>query len=152
MLERRSAEYFMPSQLDTIRDIASLGLGISSTWARVILSMHGEIVPPFYKLCQRIPEQAPLVTATNNPFDDQTSLVHIAPNPSNGYITFTFTEETVIPFNLDIYTISGRIVYSADVQSSEFVWDGRNFPEGIYFYRVQDHDGKTSSGKIIMQR
>ncbi len=152
MLERRSIEYFMPSQLDTIRNIANLGLGISSTWARAILSMHGEIVPPYYKLCQGIPQQAPLVTATNTPFDDQTSIVQIAPNPSNGYITFTFAEETVTPFNLDIYNVSGRMVYTTNVQTSEFVWDGSNAQEGIYFYTVRDRDGRSSSGKIIIQR
>ncbi len=49
---------------------------------------------------------------------------------------------------INIYTVSGRLVYSKNVKNSDFYWKGRdskgiNLPRGIYFIRVGSYSGKV---------
>ncbi|MFO7610276.1 MAG: S8 family serine peptidase [Candidatus Krumholzibacteriia bacterium] len=83
-----------------------------------------------------------------------TGLDAASPNPFNPQTTIRFTLATAGPVRLTVYDVRGRAV--AELAAGEHgagdhavVFDGRDQPSGVYFYRLQA-DGVDQTRKMIM--
>jgi|GEM_PF-2347483 len=75
------------------------------------------------------------------------------PNPFNPVTRITFTLPEKSPVTLKIYDALGRevaVLVSGELPAGRYteVWDARNFPSGVYFYRLQA--GKFSQTKKLL--
>mgnify|MGYP005640123171 CR=1 FL=1 len=94
------------------------------------------------------PEKFYLFQNYPNPFNERTAICFILPEKS--------------PVRLDIYDISGKLVYSeyrAELNAGirHFYWNGVNssgnkVPSGTYFYRIQYADNVSTVRKMILTR
>jgi hypothetical protein len=77
------------------------------------------------------------------------SLVTIAPNPSDG--KFTLTNENSLINEFEVYDLSGRLVAGMkNVNSDVYILDGSRFQNGVYFIKIKTEAG-TVIKKIIKQ-
>ena len=75
----------------------------------------------------------------------------VFPNPSSGLFTFKNTVQDQ-KFEITIFDSVGRTMASlADLQSKG-TWDASSFDDGIYFYTIEQENGKVQNGKIVLQR
>ena len=88
-----------------------------------------------------------------NPFNSTTSIRYIIPAASHQQSATS----DLIPVRLAIYDITGRLVETLVNQFQEpgdyrVVWDGRDSPSGLYFYRLTARFGPTVSSPSIETR
>ncbi len=82
----------------------------------------------------------------------------VVPNPSQDYVTITVSQEGTAGENgelkLTITEMSGTELYRNDIRLNEAEKvDVRDFPNGMYLYRIADSDGRTiDSGKMVIQK
>lgn len=76
--------------------------------------------------------------------------ITVAPNPMEDFTTFSF-EETMLPIQLSLYDLHGRLINNQEVVSGQFDMQRGNLPKGIYFYQAVDHNKNTYSGKLILK-
>ncbi len=81
---------------------------------------------------------------------ENTAQFTMAPNPSEGVVTITLSENTVHSFDVEVLDLSGRIVRSAAAQSNAIAVDLSNELSGVYFVRVLA-DGKTGTRKLTLK-
>jgi hypothetical protein len=73
----------------------------------------------------------------------------VFPNPSSGF--FTINSDKKIS-SIEIINILGEKIYSVNTPHlTSYKIDLGNQPGGIYFYKVLLEEGKTSSGKILIE-
>lgn len=67
------------------------------------------------------------------------------PNPCNQQITFE-AQNTLDNGSLEIYNMSGQLLYSEAATNKRFSVTTRSYPDGIYFYRLNSGaDSETGS-------
>lgn len=77
------------------------------------------------------------------------SLVTIAPNPSDGRFTISHQNATIDEY--EVYDISGRLVGGMrNINAQECVLDATNYTNGVYFIKVKTETG-TIVRKIVKQ-
>lgn len=87
----------------------------------------------------------------------------IFPNPSAGAVTFEFSLAHSERVNLSLFDENGRLVRrllaGETVSAGKFqlFWDGRDgngrdLPEGIYFWKIQGEMGSEMGGKVVLMR
>jgi hypothetical protein len=77
------------------------------------------------------------------------SLVTIAPNPSDG--KFTLTNENSLINEFEVFDLSGRLVAGLrNVNSNVYVFDASPLPNGVYFIKIKCDSG-TVVKKIMKQ-
>ena len=83
-----------------------------------------------------------------NEIENDNFLVTIFPNPSNG--VFTIKSEKMAS-KIEITTLLGNKVYSRTINSDNIEIDLSNEAKGIYFYQIENVEGTSKVGKIIVK-
>ncbi len=82
------------------------------------------------------------------------SFIQINPNPNNGEFTILLQSSNTYMSTLDIYNLSGQIVWSQtkefEVGNQEFVVDLSHLPSSTYYYKLYNRE-ESLSGKIVVQ-
>jgi type IV pilus assembly protein PilY1 len=89
-----------------------------------------------------------------------TSLLTVAPNPSSGRTTITWSGDKAAPAAFRIYDLAGSLVRSfetGDADGSQIIWDGRDHrgvtaPAGAYLVRMVRGDGSFVTRKLLLTR
>lgn len=89
-------------------------------------------------------------TTSIDELDLQQPEITVAPNPMDDYTTFSF-DATVLPIQLSLYDLHGRLINDQEITSSQFDLQRGNLPKGIYFYQAIDHNKNMYSGKLVMR-
>ena len=92
----------------------------------------------------------PAAPPTGYPIDIQ------YPNPFNPSTTIRFEMAEAGEWTVEVLDVHGNVVwttsdYSAEPGIIEFEWDGKGFPEGVYFYRAIVGEVVTT-GKMMLLR
>ncbi len=74
----------------------------------------------------------------------------IYPNPTSE-IFYINTSIKNVPYLIELYDISGRIIISQNVQKEEFNLNTEEYTKGIYFYKITDKNNYIKTGKIIIK-
>jgi hypothetical protein len=78
----------------------------------------------------------------------QHSAVRIFPNPASNIV---FIESDKIPSKLELFNITGQVVYSSYSEIPESI-DLNNYPGGLYFVKLGFADGSSSISKLIIEK
>jgi len=83
---------------------------------------------------------------------NQSDKIVIAPNPSNGIFNLSFNEKAVETIHIEIFNLSGKLVYTKQLTDSEkkLRINLTEQPEGIYFYKIQG-ENLQEIGKLIVR-
>jgi hypothetical protein len=73
--------------------------------------------------------------------------VSVFPNPTNGLLNFSFIEENNSKGIINIYSISGILIYQQRIDDAIITVDLSNYPSGLYLYSVTKSD-KQFTGKF----
>lgn len=84
---------------------------------------------------------------------DQLMKTQVIPNPFSGNATLILEQSNNRPLNLFIADINGRVVQvNKDIRENQVVIIQNDMSAGIYFYRLENEDGKTvGAGKMIVE-
>ena len=75
--------------------------------------------------------------------NDNFSLFNVFPNPFNPYVTFEINHNYQNNFNISVYNLLGKIVYSANysnMNQKAIVWDASKYESGIYLVHFSNND------------
>ncbi len=84
----------------------------------------------------------------------QTNIVKVYPNPTSSNLVIDFNDyNTILGYNVEIYDVTGKTVYSSTVTKQLVTIDLSNWTgKGTYFVRITDKSGKSMEvKKIILQ-
>ena len=73
----------------------------------------------------------------------------VQPNPVNNDSKLILNGFTNGKYDLNIFDINGRLVYSAYISSKEFPLKNARLNKGLFFYQIKFEDNTTLSGKFI---
>lgn len=77
----------------------------------------------------------------------KSNLAEVYPNPSSGLFTFKgITTATKV----EVYDITGRIVISDIINTSDYKLDLSTHDKGIYIYRIVDEQNRVQQGKLLV--
>jgi hypothetical protein len=74
--------------------------------------------------------------------------LQVYPNPTSDAVFFQSNEEIS---GLEVYSITGALVWRGEQRVSKYTVDLTHQPTGIYFYKVKTTDGNWFTGKLIKQ-
>jgi len=74
--------------------------------------------------------------------------ISIFPNPNDGVFKFSHLEKNS---NIEIFDISGKLIYSNQTQESSVIIDIRDKSKGLYFYKITNKNQEVFQGKIVVQ-
>lgn len=78
--------------------------------------------------------------------------LNIFPNPNNGSFTLSLSNVNE-KCSFDVYNVLGERIYQSKVNSKSAPIDLSRQPQGIYFYRVLNENGKLiGNGKLIIEK
>lgn len=78
------------------------------------------------------------------------SILHISPNPTNGI--FSVSINNTIPFNVLVYSSSGKLMMSFNQVSNGSPLDVQQLPVGNYIIALKNEDSVLGTGKLIVSR
>jgi hypothetical protein len=79
------------------------------------------------------------------------SEVNVFPNPSNGYFQIQFENFDNDSFILEIFSLTGQVVYSEKTNNDLININSGLKGSGIYFYKLTNQKNKTINGKILIE-
>lgn len=93
--------------------------------------------------------------SSNNELFSETPNVNISPNPTNGIANFNFSNFSNGEYELNIFGLNGKIVFSKNIaiqnNSAELI-NLSSLSSSFYFYSLQNNKGETiKTGKLIKQ-
>jgi len=78
--------------------------------------------------------------------------ISVFPNPSSGIITVSNLNKS-IKSTIEIYDVLGKKVYSSIIENQQNITiDLSKQATGIYFYRINNGDGKVENGKLVINK
>lgn len=80
----------------------------------------------------------------------ETQLVSIWPNPSNAHLYFEF-QDLHIERSVIIYDGYSREIWRKETSESSIEFPASEFLPGLYFYRIEQENAVSASGKFIIQ-
>lgn len=82
------------------------------------------------------------------------SLTTVYPNPSTENISIDFRAKVNSVYTLSIFDRSGKkINVSYEMKSNSAVFNAKQFPQGLYYFRFTDEQGKKyASGKFLIAK
>jgi len=94
----------------------------------------------------------PVVSSDYEPEAQSLEGVSVYPNPMADATMFTFPEDAVKPFDVQVFDLLGTKVYDVEnITTDSHEMKRGDIPTGMYLYRVADEDGKWQSGKLFMR-
>lgn len=74
----------------------------------------------------------------------------VFPNPSENDMTIVF-ENSSTSHKIELYDVSGKIIYSENTEDSEFKIKKNNISAGLYFLKVTNKIGQSTTRKVIFK-
>ena len=148
-------------ELDRVADVHLLAEGIEmkSNNNRVILyslehnSFSGQILrfdANIVKIEAATDEGNPVVWKMY----ERPQLLQNYPNPFTETTKITFCFREALDYTLTIYNVNGRVVdvYSGSAEPGccEIEWDGKNYPPGVYFYKLKAGDFSETKKMLLL--
>lgn len=93
-------------------------------------------------------------SSTNHLHDSRQrpSAVQVAPNPVTDHAIFQLWEGSFRQHLLTVTDALGRTVWQNQISGSQYSFERKNLPSGVYAYRVEDQQGRlTGSGKVVLK-
>ena len=93
-------------------------------------------------------------SGTDNPHASaqRPSAVQVSPNPVAESTVFRLREGAFQQHRLTLTDALGRTVRQCPMTGSQYIFDRKNLPAGVYAYRVEDVKGRTTgSGKVLLK-
>jgi hypothetical protein len=85
---------------------------------------------------------------------EQDKALQLYPNPASNQLTIEFSNENLENLQADIkvYTITGRLVYQTQFETSSFykVLSVDMLKNGVYMYQISLSNGIDQSGKLVI--
>lgn len=92
-----------------------------------------------------------VVTNASNVQEQQKPQVLVGPNPSNGHLVIKNTITQNI--TLELYDVTGRKIFSKQINENISSIDVSNFPMGLYIYTIVDENSNViKTDKLIFQK
>jgi len=73
-------------------------------------------------------------------------------NPVSGELDIQFLNEKYVGGTMYIFTILGDKIIANEITSTYLTMDIHTLPDGIYIARLEGHEGRTATRKIIVQQ
>ncbi|GEM_PF-3335216 len=93
------------------------------------------------------------MASAEGPGNDAGIILHVYPNPSNGWVSYDITSSDEEIYKIKAYDSMGRLIAVKDVQTdNEHVngnWDLTGLRKGIYFIQAEGCKSRTSKAIII---
>jgi hypothetical protein len=154
LLEVTPPQSFSPSNRSFLRNIAYLNTGAASSVSRALLSSFGEYIPlPYYR-----DEQINFRNASqdsSHTFFSKTNNIplKIYPNPTSGDVIIEWEDQEFNCVSLFVYNLFGEKVFELNSDlKSPYHLDTSPCTNGMHWIIARDNNGKTISGKFIVQR
>jgi hypothetical protein len=79
------------------------------------------------------------------------------PNPFNALTSIKFYSKEPNTGNFTVYNLRGREVSTqlwekAELEYHTIIWDGAEFTNGVYLYKIKLNEGIEISGKMILNK
>lgn len=154
LLEGKPLESFSSSDRSFLRSIAHLNTGIASGVARALLFSFGEYIPLPYYQGEQINFRSSSQGTSQTFFSGiNQNALKVYPNPTNGDVMIEWDEKEFNCTSLFAYNLFGvRVLEIKDEPNSPYLLDTNPFTNGMYWIIARDSQGKTISGKFIVQR
>lgn len=143
-----------PSDRSFLRNIAYLNTGVASGVSRALLSSFGEYIPlPYYHDEQiNFRSSSQDSSQTVFPWINQNSL-KLYPNPTSEDVTVEWDDQEFNCVSLFIYNLYGeRVLDLKGDLKSPYLLDTNSLTNGMHWIISKNNNGKTISGKFIVQR
>ena len=76
----------------------------------------------------------------------------IYPNPVGASATISLGQNVVLPCNITVYDLTGRLVYQQNnIDSRRFTFNKGELNAGVYILRLKDSESNTGSSRIIIE-
>lgn len=82
---------------------------------------------------------------------EKNSVAHFSPMPFNTYLTVNFPGNDDTEIDVEIYNLSGQLVFSKHITSTEKQFETSNFQTGIYV-AIITQNGETTYQKLVKTR
>lgn len=149
IMQGETAVSISENQMQQLLDYANNGIGISSAWAKNILTVKGYHFPPLPKPLEGSGERS---QEPQKPSEHKSDIFLVSPNPAKDQVRFT--RQDVQPSNVFamVTDVTGRIVWRSPANGSgtNIIWQTGDAQSGIYFYTIQDASGPIQSGRIAI--
>lgn len=77
---------------------------------------------------------------------------YIAPNPMKDKSVLHFNNTGDRKHQLSLYNMEGKLVSKTDnITGNEVTIERKDMPAGIYFYQLMSEDGKSLTGKVVIE-
>lgn len=154
LLELMPLQSFTPQDRSLLRNIAYANTGAASGISRALLSYFGEYIPLPYYHGEQINFRNVAQDSSHTFFSRTNDIpLKIYPNPTDGNVMIEWDDQELNCVSLGVFNIYGEeiIGLKGDLKSP-FSLDTNPCTNGIYCIIARDNNGKTISGKFIMQR
>lgn len=91
-----------------------------------------------------------VITAINNNTRENTK-IKIYPNPSNGLVTIDFSNTQEKFKTLNIYNVSGSLVFTTSINNEQQIYIENKLAEGMYVIELVNENGNTTTEKMVVQ-
>ena len=92
-----------------------------------------------------------VTTATQELFWEQEA-VRVSPNPMTRAAVISLIDNSAIIHSIRIYDTQGKIVNEAlHIDANTYLFEKKNLPPGMYFFRLISSEGKIGVGKIVIR-
>lgn len=78
------------------------------------------------------------------------SRINIFPNPNNGFFKIELNENVVLPIQLELIDLSGKLIFGLEKNETVFEINAETLPKGIYFLKIKNEQG-VFLDKIILE-
>ena len=154
LLEVTPLPSFTSQDRSFLRNIAYLNTGAASVVSRALLSSFGEYIPLPYYHGEQINFRNTTQDSTHTLFSETKDIpLKIYPNPTGGDVMIEWEGQEFNCVSLSVFNIFGEEVIGlkGDFKSPYSLSTSR-CTNGMHWIIARDNQGKTISGKFIMQR
>ncbi len=92
-----------------------------------------------------------MVTSVESPTGEEQSRVKVSPNPFRNQTTISIEANQVQELNFQLFDQQGRLLRQENHRGNTFQFDRGSLAKGLYFFHLNDSQGATYSGKILIQ-
>lgn len=147
IMQGESLASLSQAKVQQLEVYANSDKGISSAWAKNILTVKGYHFPPQPKEPGGSGGRQGEMNDTE-PSDE--AGYQIWPNPAKDFVQFIRKDDTQPIGLIQIADVSGRIIWQSapNQDTSRIVWQTHDVHAGIYFYTIYEANGLIHSGRI----